>query len=1672
MGLIQIYEKFKDKTGRQINADEKDFIINYLQSLVEITDENEAQMFLSLLKICRTSQSEMNGKGMMDAITTVFSGGDEGAYYKSDNTNSYINDRFMYELIQNVDDCQYSDISDCKLDIFFDIRRDKIVLKYNELGFKPKNVVAISDLGNSTKNHKKSKNFKESNLDKTDFQEIGEKGIGFKSIFGLANKVTIKSGYFYFSFYRDNVLIPEIENYDGFTAIEGTELHLYLDEGCTKELYEALKAKYHNQSAIMNENPVLFLNKLSEITYSTYKDFFGFYVTRNQNSENGSEIELKFMSSVQKENKTIKCYRFVKEIVYSVEECRSRYGEDECEERKHKIEIIAATDMKEKTNGRIYSFFPTEQSLDAPIIVQAPFKLNSARTNIASEKSNGKKNNLWYKKTKLETIDFVHDTYERLAKLLNEDIVDFIPQKNLVLSHKCALYDDKLSVDNIICLRLFPTTTGKYLPYSKVCYLQKNDVSLNDAKAIHKLLNINVELLNSINYDKFQRFNIQCITNIEQSLFILALNNSDKTHECLKFIRDYNPKPLDIVQKFYINLDQANEFIKCAKLKKFINNETIKAIKIQPSMNIYLRENFSELKELDDLKSYCLNNCSQHENDFKEYINQIHYVKSNNNYSDIIFCNCIIGNHVLDSLSSIYQALYPESRGDFFAFLKADEVEKKILKLTDANSVDDIKYFYELKRLREYQKKALGKQYDSILKIIKNSGTKSKRFFSEILQNIDDCKFVGDPRASIKISKTEMTVSYNEVGFTRGDIISITAIGESTKRMIKEDVTGEKGIGFKSIFNVVDWVEIHSGNFHFKVFKDSPTIPIIIENCPKIAGTTMIYHFSDDAISELLTHESFILKNCLCLKRLKNINFNKEKLEILDKNSTRILKLGDMELKFYKFTYVYNVDNQRALQARYENKLVEEEQKIYYYVPSENMTKLNNQYCIYSTFPTETEIAVPLYVDANLNLNTSRENLLEDDVWNEYTFQHIYNGYFKLLEHMKDRNYKLMLNLFPYDHKFLFYSKLAKINVFNRINSMDIFKIFNLDKFTNLYMGIFSENLEYYVLNKWGRNAGNQNVHYKNNLIDFDLNNLKYLENECKINHYSKRQLLLDLKNSKIYNAITEQKLSDKTFRDELYNLLVSTKLDYNYYEDRESNLKNWSIIPVKKNNEEQYICYNENIYYDRKNLNNYPAEISILNTRIMSVETFDNIFTDKRILAYTADTVSFEFYKEIKNCFKYYKFERAKALLNLYNTKTDLFLSCLAKKKDFEYDEILLETKSGTVINFNSCFIDIDNKDKGCLNTILVKDEYVDFAKSLGVKPISKISKIENLFLTFDRNHIIDFLNISNSIENESIYKQILNKKIEEEDFQTIRDFVFFDLLNKIGMDKAKDILTKKEEIFIDINGYCIEKYGQMINELFKKTPSVMFRLNKDIEFSNLKDTGIINEIKEELSLRKDSESIVNAKKLLNNCVYFEKMNTPMVALRKSNHNEILIINKKIYSEYDILENLKKYFFNNFRLIIDINREITKYTRDNYESIISTEFNHKVEQIVTENAKWLSLDDVEAVKDFMCKPIKTQYGVYGGYAKRCPLCGSIIHTELTGMRISDLKYEGYYLKLISCSNCHENLKYSKEIKVDLNKINDNKLSFECNINGYLWKVEDVQIRVGQKAILNVLNKK
>jgi hypothetical protein len=170
-------------------------------------------------------------------------------------TNLYkSNARFLFELIQNAEDNSYSRAKAAGAEpyIKFTIRPNRITIDTNEDGFTTDNVRAICKIGESTKLRTGSQYY------------IGEKGIGFKSVFMVASKVHIQSPPWSFSFKHKEgesgmgMVTPEWEPYDALLEEPLTRITLTLIDSV--DLGDLL-----SQFDDLPSTVLLFLNKLGKI---------------------------------------------------------------------------------------------------------------------------------------------------------------------------------------------------------------------------------------------------------------------------------------------------------------------------------------------------------------------------------------------------------------------------------------------------------------------------------------------------------------------------------------------------------------------------------------------------------------------------------------------------------------------------------------------------------------------------------------------------------------------------------------------------------------------------------------------------------------------------------------------------------------------------------------------------------------------------------------------------------------------------------------------------------------------------------------------------------------------------------------------------------------------------------------------------------------------------------------------------------------------------------------------------------------------------------------------------------------------------------------------------------------------------------------------------------------
>lgn len=1676
--LKSLYDQYGEKSSGELSPNDQHALKEGLDSVKDINNKYEAKKFLQLLALLRESEvKSIDGLGdsAMATITGAFAGGDEGVYAAD---TDLMNARFIFELVQNVDDCRYKDVNNCTLGIHFDIATDVIRLEYNELGFQPQNVLAITGLGNSTKNHKKARNIKaEKEIDQSDLQEIGEKGIGFKSIFGLAKKVKITSQYFCFTIDRNSFFVPIVDNYKNFNYTNSTILELTLDEGMVEELFSFLKKKYGNVEAIINENPILFLNKLTEIKYyKSESDYFGFRVSRSNQAGEYSEEEttIEYFSSDRRKSRSIEAYRFSHNIEYSVEECRSRYGEQEDSTRKHKIIVIAPKKADMIRQGRIYSFFATSEEINAPFIIHAPFRLNSGRTRIDSQSQGPISKNKWFLRTQRETISMVHHVYERLAEYQGNKIRYYIPSDSLV-NAGCALASREIEKNNILTWNIFEDVDGIHRPASEVCTIDFN-ADLEQLIEIHNILGIRKQLLNieSKEVGLFRTFFIDEIGDIRNKLLKCALIDKEKTADCLKYVKDYEPEwSIRSISNTELKLsyNQLIELSKFDKISAWINQHTFDFITPGKTGAKIDTVCSGDTKSVDIIKSFCDEYGEAINKQFVSYLNRLKYYEAG--FKNTIYLyDVVFGKNMLEDFAEAYHML--ESRDKFFyPFLRIEAVSEEIDMLCESgDEISDFEFLSSLKVHRTNQKNMLKNQYQSILDLIEKSGTVPERFFPEILQNIDDCIYRSLPRATIRSDKTgdvyKLYVEYNEVGFSREQIRAITAIGDSTKKkLLSANTTGEKGIGFKSIFALCSSVSIESGYFSFRLSAEKPTVPEYIKEIEYHDGTRMVFTLkSRDAkmVMELLSDEQRLVKNCLCLKQLHSLNINQKEIVISKKENRRTVKFGNNEHEYFLYVYPVKVDNFLALHQRQKTKDVLMLQKIDYLVP---LDEGEHDYCVYSTFPTQENINIPMIINMPLELDTARERI-QDGEWNREIICQMMEGLLAVYDKLKYIAKEKLPMYFPLRGKVLAHKYGQSSNLLIRIASSSLFKLALKNEYTSLKAGVFSRDFEYMLFRKYGTGVGGN---LQNKLLAKDEDSFYrltqlYDKSEIKEREFADICIVIDSLFSNMKRRGRDLIL-EKEFREELYRFLADSP-DRN---DKQASLiRKWEIIPIRFQKKTKYEVFSEEIYAPSEG-NIDSEKYKILDKQILPIETFNRIYSHitgqyKAIQTFTRDVIITEFFNEVSAILKNNNAEnKAREILALYVAEKNLFEETFKSRKDFPVNSMCFLTRTGTVVDKENCYICEDKKSQGCLDKIIVSNEYFNLAKFVGVNAVGDISSYKQISFEIGRQELAELKKNNNLAKKSELFSSLYMFK---ERAISLRDGIgFFELYavtpRKVRLNREQDIkiITISEEI--------LQSYSDEINEI--STNPVPINFIVDFELYEFEKDNILEEIRDELQIRKETEKLNAIMGMLSNCFYALLLKREPCYIRTKT-NSLLLVDSKVIADYDIIEVLKAYFLKYFNTELSINRNIRLYSRRGFENISTIESNDEEVTAAVAMLAGVNLSNLEEVKDFLCRPIVLNGITYGGYAKTCPLCGRRVDTELTGMRIYKTKSDGMIIPLISCSNCYENLRYSSYINVDAEKLSEGILEMECKINGFDWSIKEKIVRLGHRALIKKMNER
>ena len=920
--LQQLRQKYEHIDCRDLGSRQLEQLRDGLKSVSseEILSSEDGKAFIELLRKLREAIAEndkLHGENYPNLLNSLLSVGEDGLY-----SNSL---RFIFELIQNVDDCDYRSPDDCSLDMHFDFNQNEITLTYNEVGFTPFNVFAITGIAEAAKNISAAKN------------EIGEKGIGFKSVFGVAKKVLIRSGWFSFELYKENFTIP-ISAYHSNDYCPGTQMTLYVPDRA-KLIYGEIKRQYCRKDALFSKNPLLFLNKLTSLKmYFDYWRSMEFHVSRTAiSNEKTIQVERDVELSVDLHDyenglevnvtEQIKCSRYSYPVTFSKKACQSRYGENTKVGSNNGKSMILRVVLPNPEYlldvgmGSLYSFLPTQLKLTVPLVCHVPFKLDASREFVDPQDEN-----IWFKEASGYLSELIDYTYLDWRAVVKENIVQYIPsaRDNLFARNngkeKCLSKQNVFSGAHYLNFPLFKTMDGEFHRAEDIfCFDYQEEIT--KPEIVYRLMGYTSFLF--IPPVSVNRLWLKTETNIKDRLFRRALSISDITSEALDYLDEteyvYSEKQIPDQGILELTKAQIETIFKHKKLAALL--QSLGCIAVQKNMRPKIKIIGIDEQNLggvlyDDFE------LSETPRKVEKYMTFCHEKCSCLDIEDDEFlpCNNAIILSKKNSLASFAAFCYSIDQRDTFAIrIKLREASKRLNRYVEEETGSASDYLRNLRNVRLLIKDSLGNNgYRSYIDLILKSGTDRGRFIQELLQNADDCEYIPDviPEFSLVQKGTSVFTEYNEVGFNRANIRSITAIGESTKNKLFNGqfaAIGEKGVGFKTIFAVASEVRIHSGEYSFSLTDREPTIPRASRSAERnVTGTKMEVILKDQSSFPVYT-EKASLELCLCLRKLKSIKIGSHSVTIEDNDSHRTITINKRQHVFKRFIHFFTVTDENAL---------------------------------------------------------------------------------------------------------------------------------------------------------------------------------------------------------------------------------------------------------------------------------------------------------------------------------------------------------------------------------------------------------------------------------------------------------------------------------------------------------------------------------------------------------------------------------------------------------------------------------------------------------------------------------------------------------------------------------------------------------------------------------------
>ncbi|MEI7732645.1 MAG: DUF3883 domain-containing protein [Verrucomicrobiota bacterium] len=269
---------------------------------------------------------------------------------------------YVFELTQNADDNRYTENTDRFLK-FVLLNNDPtetprsqgcLCVLNDETGFEKKHVESLCDIGNSTKQGNRE-------------GYIGEKGIGFKSVFLISNRPHVISNGYSFHFRRDDCdaglgyIVPHWD--EKITAVTES-----IPTAILLPLRGSSGVDVAKQLADVEPECILFLRKLQRIELVAAHT--GLNRTMHRSGTDGF---------VALESDGTRTSYFVHRAEHSCSHIHEPLREGVCSTS---VTVALPLSTPDATDGRVFAFLPTEARTGFPFLINADFLLPASRERI------------------------------------------------------------------------------------------------------------------------------------------------------------------------------------------------------------------------------------------------------------------------------------------------------------------------------------------------------------------------------------------------------------------------------------------------------------------------------------------------------------------------------------------------------------------------------------------------------------------------------------------------------------------------------------------------------------------------------------------------------------------------------------------------------------------------------------------------------------------------------------------------------------------------------------------------------------------------------------------------------------------------------------------------------------------------------------------------------------------------------------------------------------------------------------------------------------------------------------------------------------------------------------------------------------------------------------------